>query len=170
MSSHQNQKLVQFFENSNFEIVPMYFELDGNFPNHHPDPSDEHTLEDIKKELASGEFDFGFAYDGDADRIGLYDETGKFVDSHHILLLLLLYLGKYKGQKGHVIITFSVTDKMKKLAALLNLPIEVTAIGFKYIADIMTQKDVLVGGEESGGRGGGEVGASLHEFVIARRP
>jgi phosphomannomutase len=93
----------------------------------------------------------GIATDGDADRIGLYDETGKFVDSHHILLLLLLYLGKYKGQKGHVIITFSVTDKMKKLAALLNLPIEVTAIGFKYIADIMTQKDVLVGGEESGG-------------------
>lgn len=51
---------------------------DGTFPNHHPDPSDEHNLEDIKKELASGEFDFGFAYDGDADRIALLSKNYNF--------------------------------------------------------------------------------------------
>ena len=51
---------------------------DGNFPNHHPDPSDEHTLEDLKKELATKKYDFGFAYDGDADRIALLSQKYNF--------------------------------------------------------------------------------------------
>ena len=93
----------------------------------------------------------GLANDGDADRIGLYDEDGQFVDSHHILLLLLQYFYQYKKMTGNVVITFSVTDKMKKMAEIFGLPVEVTKIGFKYIAEIMTQQDVLVGGEESGG-------------------
>lgn len=93
----------------------------------------------------------GIANDGDADRIGMYDEDGNFVDSHHLLLLLLLYMYKYKELTGKVIITFSVTDKMRKLAKLFGLEYTVTKIGFKYIAEIMTQEDVLVGGEESGG-------------------
>lgn len=93
----------------------------------------------------------GIAHDGDADRIGMYDEDGNFVDSHHILLLLLLYLFKYKNQTGKVVITFSVTEKMKKMAELFGLESEVTKIGFKYIAEIMNNEDVLVGGEESGG-------------------
>lgn len=93
----------------------------------------------------------GLANDGDADRIGLYDEDGNFVDSHHILLLLLLYLHKYKGMSGKVVFTFSVTDKLKKMAEKFGLPYEITKVGFKYIAEIMVQEDVLVGGEESGG-------------------
>jgi phosphomannomutase len=93
----------------------------------------------------------GLATDGDADRIGMFDEDGNFVDSHHILLILLLYLHKYKGMSGKVVYTFSVTDKMKKLADKYKLPSECTKIGFKYIAEIMTNEDVLVGGEESGG-------------------
>jgi phosphomannomutase len=62
-----------------------------------------------------------------------------------------LYLHKYKGLSGDVVITFSVTDKMKVMADKFGLPCEITKIGFKYIAEIMTQRDVLVGGEESGG-------------------
>jgi phosphomannomutase len=93
----------------------------------------------------------GLANDGDADRIGMYDEDGNFVDSHHLLLILLLYLHKYKGMRGKVVFTFSVTDKMKKMAEKFGLPYEITKVGFKYIAEIMTQEDVLVGGEESGG-------------------
>ena len=96
-------------------------------------------------------FNLGLANDGDADRIGLFDENGKFVDSHHILLLLLKYFYEVKKMKGKVIVTFSVTDKMKKLAQHYGLDIEVTKIGFKYIAEIMLKEDVLVGGEESGG-------------------
>ena len=81
----------------------------------------------------------------------MYDGDGKFVDSHHLLLLLLWYMHDYKGLKGKVIVTFSVTDKMKKFAKSLGLEVEVTKIGFKYIAEIMINDDVLVGGEESGG-------------------
>ncbi|HNE29479.1 MAG: phosphoglucomutase/phosphomannomutase family protein [Saprospiraceae bacterium] len=93
----------------------------------------------------------GLANDGDADRIGMYDEDGNFVDSHHLLLILLLYLYKYKNMRGKVVFTFSVTDKMKKMAEQFGLPYEITKVGFKYIAEIMTKEDVLVGGEESGG-------------------
>lgn len=93
----------------------------------------------------------GIAHDGDADRIGMYDEDGNFVDSHHLLLILLLYLYKYKNLRGKVVFTFSVTDKLKKMAEKFGLPYEITKVGFKYIAEIMTQEDVLVGGEESGG-------------------
>lgn len=116
----------------------------------------------------------GLANDGDADRIGLYDEDGNFVDSHHILLILLLYLHKYKGMSGKVVFTFSVTDKMKKMAEKFGLPYEITKVGFKYIAEIMTQEDVLVGGEESGGlavkghipeRDGVWIGLLVFEFM-----
>jgi len=100
---------------------------------------------------SSGEIDLGLANDGDADRIGLFDHEGNFIDSHHILLLLLYYLYKHKNLDGKVIVTFSVTDKMKLLAEKFGLDFEVTKIGFKYIAEIMTKEDILVGGEESGG-------------------
>ncbi len=93
----------------------------------------------------------GLANDGDADRIGMYDEDGYFVDSHHLLLILLLYLHRYKGMSGKVVFTFSVTDKLRKMAEIFGLPYAITPVGFKYIAEIMTCEDVLVGGEESGG-------------------
>jgi phosphomannomutase len=116
----------------------------------------------------------GLANDGDADRIGLFDEDGNFVDSHHILLILLLYLHKYKQLNGKVVFTFSVTDKMKKMAEKFGLPYEITKIGFKYIAEIMVNEDVLVGGEESGGlavkghipeRDGVWIGLMVFEFM-----
>ena len=99
----------------------------------------------------SPEITIGIANDGDADRIGLFDSNGNFVDSHHILLILLLYQVKYKQQTGKVVVTFSVTEKMQKLASIFGLEIEVTKIGFKYIAEIMANENVVVGGEESGG-------------------
>ena len=93
----------------------------------------------------------GLANDGDADRIGMFDENGNFVDSHHLLLLLMYYMVKVKNETGDVIITFSVTDKVKKLAEHYGLKTEITKIGFKYIAEKMLTSDVVVGGEESGG-------------------
>lgn len=93
----------------------------------------------------------GLATDGDADRIGLYDENANFVDSHHILLLLIDYLVKYKGLTGKVVTTFSCTKKISRLCAHYNLPHQITKIGFKYICEIMLNENVIVGGEESGG-------------------
>jgi phosphomannomutase len=93
----------------------------------------------------------GLANDGDADRIGLYDEDGNFVDSHHILLMLLMYMRQYKGYDGKVAVTFSVTEKMIDLANQYKLDTQVTKIGFKYLAEIMAKEDCIVAGEESGG-------------------
>lgn len=116
-----------------------------------PEPIGRNLMEFSELIAHDKSIKLGIANDGDGDRIGLFDEDGKFVDSHHILLLLLNYLYEHKKMTGKVIITFSVTDKMKKMADLFGLDYEVTKIGFKYIADIMTTEDVLVGGEESGG-------------------
>jgi phosphomannomutase len=95
--------------------------------------------------------DCALATDGDADRIGLYDSRGEFVDSHHIILLLIHYLVKYKGMSGKVAIAFSVTPRVYKMCEHYGLAHTTTKIGFKEIAAIMVEEDVLLGGEESGG-------------------
>ncbi len=95
--------------------------------------------------------DYGLATDGDADRIGLYDHEGNFIDAHHIILLLIHYLHQHKGMTGKVVTAFSVSVKIKKLCEQYDLPLEITKIGFKYICGHMVEEDVLLGGEESGG-------------------
>jgi phosphomannomutase len=101
--------------------------------------------------LADGDIDCGLATDGDADRIGLYDSKGNFVDSHHIILLLIKYLVEEKKYTGKVVNAFSVTPKVKKMCDYFGLEYQVVKIGFKHIAGIMLEEDVLLGGEESGG-------------------
>jgi phosphomannomutase len=95
--------------------------------------------------------DFGLCTDGDADRIGIYDGRGNFIDAHHIILMLIYVLHEYRELSGKVVIAFSVSDKVKKLCEHFGLEVEVTKIGFKYICEKMITEDVLVGGEESGG-------------------
>lgn len=95
--------------------------------------------------------DFGLCTDGDADRIGIYDGQGNFIDAHHIILMLIYVLHEYRELRGKVVIAFSVSDKVKKLCEHFGLEVEVTKIGFKYICEKMITEDVLVGGEESGG-------------------
>lgn len=98
-----------------------------------------------------GNIDCALATDGDADRIGLYNGKGEFIDSHHIILLLIHYMVKYKKMTGKVVIAFSVTPRVEKMCKHYGLEIQTTKIGFKEIASIMVEDDVLLGGEESGG-------------------
>jgi len=100
---------------------------------------------------SSKSIDIGIANDGDADRIGIINKKGDFIDSHHIILLLIYYLVKHKNYSGKIITAFSVTEKAKKLCAYFNLKNEVVKIGFKHIAGHFLNEDVLLGGEESGG-------------------
>ena len=93
----------------------------------------------------------GLATDGDADRIGFFDENGRFVDSHHLILLLIEYLVDHKNMSGKVVKSFSVSDKVGKLCELKGLDTITTKIGFKYICEYMVEDDVLIGAEESGG-------------------
>lgn len=130
----------------------LHAEYNPSFMGQAPEPIGRNLTELSELIANHNSISLGIANDGDADRIGLFDENGEFVDSHHILLLLLMYQYEYKNIKtGKVILTFSVTDKLKKLADIYGLPYEVTKIGFKYIAEIMAEEDVIVGGEESGG-------------------
>ena len=115
-----------------------------------PEPI-ERNLEEDGELLVASKCDAGIANDGDADRIGMFDEKGRFVDSHRILALLVDYLARDRGETGTVVKTFSTTDMLDRLADDLDLPLEVTPIGFKYIGEKILDGDVLVGGEESGG-------------------
>lgn len=129
----------------------IHCEHNPNFGTNAPEPILK-NLKELQLLMQNNEnLQLGLATDGDADRIGLMDEKGNFVDSHHIILLLIHYLYKYKNLSGKVAVSFSCTQKIKNLCELYNLPYEVTPIGFKYICEIMTTEDVLVGGEESGG-------------------
>ncbi|MEM9528331.1 MAG: phosphoglucomutase/phosphomannomutase family protein, partial [Bacteroidota bacterium] len=130
----------------------LHCEVNPGFDGQAPEPIGR-NLQELSATIKNDpSLALGIANDGDADRIGLFNADGVFVDSHHILLLLLMYQYEYKGIKeGEVILTFSVTDKLKQLAEMYGLDYEVTKIGFKYIAEIMAERDVIVGGEESGG-------------------
>ena len=131
--------------------VLLHCDYNPSFRGQAPEPI-HRNLEELSNYIKShAEIQLGLANDGDADRIGMYDADGNFVDSHHILLLLLLYMRKYKKESGKVVVTFSVTEKMQQMAEQFGLETEITKIGFKYIAEIMSTEDVIVGGEESGG-------------------
>lgn len=125
-----------------------------------------------QKDIASG-----LAVDGDADRIGLLNSKGEFVDSHHIILMLINYLYNYKKEEGLVINTFSCTDRVRQMCEQFGLTNKVTKVGFKHICEIMLNdpRNTLVGGEESGGiavsghipeRDGIWVGLMIWEYMV----
>lgn len=132
-------------------IVTLHCDENPGFHGQAPEPIHRNLLELSKLIREDNSIMCGLANDGDADRIGMYDEAGNFVDSHHIILLLIHYLHKYKGYSGKVVIAFSVSEKVKRLCEHYGLDYEVTKIGFKYICGKMVVEDVLLGGEESGG-------------------
>ncbi len=137
------------------EILPgiktIHQKQDYAFGNTPPEPL-EKNLESFKDLVASDPgIILGIAVDGDADRIALIDENGTYIDSHHIILLLIHYLAGYRKEKGNVITGFSSTVKVEKLAEHYGLPVRRVRIGFKEISRCMVKEDVLVGGEESGG-------------------
>lgn len=133
------------------DVIDLHCEYNPSFMGQAPEPLDKNLQEFASLIKNSTDINFGFANDGDADRIGVYDSKGNFIDSHHVLLLLIHYLFKYKGMTGKVVVSFSVSPKIKKMCKAYGLECEVTKIGFKYICEIMVNEDVLVGGEESGG-------------------
>lgn len=134
------------------DITFLHCEHNPGFEGQAPEPIHRNLTEFSEMlKLSEGDLDCGLAVDGDADRIGLYNSNGEFIDSHHIILLLTYYLAKEKKMTGKVVNAFSVSPKIKKLCNELGLEYQVTKIGFKYIAGHMVSEDVLVGGEESGG-------------------
>ena len=122
------------------------------FPGLNPEPIEPHVA-DLRRAVVEFEYDAGFATDGDADRVGAVDCDGTFIDSHKIFSVLLNHLAGDLKLRGEVVKTFSTTQMIDKLAAKYELPLHVTPIGFKYICELMLKRNILMGGEESGGIG-----------------
>lgn len=95
--------------------------------------------------------DVGIILDGDADRVGLGDENGNFIDQLRVYGLLGYYFLELRGERGPIVKTISTTKMLNKLGAIYDIPIYETGVGFKYIAPKMTEVNALIGGEESGG-------------------
>ncbi len=89
--------------------------------------------------------------DGDADRLGIGDEHGQFVNQLRVYALLAYYLLEVRGQRGPIVKTLSTTTMLNKLGELYHVPVYETGVGFKYVAPKMIETDAMIGGEESGG-------------------
>lgn len=95
----------------------------------------------------------GLATDGDADRIGILDEKGRFVTQLQVFALLALYLLEVRGERGPIVKSITTTDMMYRLGELYSVPVFETPVGFKYLGPKMMSENALIGGEESGGFG-----------------
>ena len=95
--------------------------------------------------------DVGRITNGDADRLGIGDENGAFVNQLRVYGLLAYYLLEVRGARGPIVKTLSTTTLLNRLGALYDVPVYETGVGFKYVAPKMTETDALIGGEESGG-------------------
>jgi len=89
--------------------------------------------------------------DGDADRCGIGDENGEFINQLRVYALLAFYLLEVRGQRGAIVKTLSTTGMLNKLGKLYDVPVYETGVGFKYVAPKMMETDAMIGGEESGG-------------------
>ncbi len=129
---------------------------DPMFGGVNPEPIEPH-IRAVQEAVVKGGFDAGFCADGDGDRIGAVDRKGVFVTPHQIFSLLLWHLAGTRKLPGDVAKTFSSTKMIDKIAAKNGRKLYETPIGFKYICELMLERDILLGGEESGG-----IGTKLH--------
>lgn len=142
--------LARLFEEAGIAFTEIHGEHNPLFPGINPEPIDPH-LADLSQAVRKSKSDAGFATDGDADRIGAVDAQGSTVDSHKVFSILLRHLVAERRLKGEVVKTVSTTEMVAKIASKYGLPLHVTPIGFKYVCDLMLARDILIGGEESGG-------------------
>ncbi|PYQ28560.1 MAG: hypothetical protein DMF56_15080 [Acidobacteria bacterium] len=141
-------------EGSGTHVDTIRGEVNPSFGGVNPEPIPE-NLGAARDAMRSGNYDLAICNDGDADRLGILDERGDFVSPHKIISLLALYLVREKKRAGEIVKTFSTSRLVEKVARALGATLHETAIGFKYVADLMLARDVLLGGEESGGIGFG---------------
>ncbi|MBU1298335.1 MAG: phosphoglucomutase/phosphomannomutase family protein [Bacteroidetes bacterium] len=163
------------------QIVPdcqqIHATFNPSFEGINPEPI-EINLTELKAKVKLGKFDIGIATDGDADRLGVVDEKGNYVDPHRVFSLLLKYLVEEKKLKGEVAKSFTVTDIVDKQCAKYGIKLHTTPVGFKYICQLMNERKIIIGGEESGGLGvfghiperdGVYLGLLIGEIIVKRK-
>ena len=132
-------------------VIPINAERNPIFPGMRaPEPIDQ-NLSKLKKVVKESGADVGIAFDGDADRVGLVDEKGRFVNQLQVFGLLAYYLLEIKGWRGPLVKSLSTTSMVTRLGELYNVPVFETPVGFKHIGPKMLEVKAIIGGEESGG-------------------
>ena len=144
--------LTGIFAERGVQCVAIRQELNPLFPGINPEPIEPHVAL-LQETVVREKCDAGLATDGDADRIGAVAEDGSFVDSHKIFCVLLRWLLERKKWPGEVVRAFNTTRMIDRIAAKYGRKLHETPIGFKYVADLMMEREILMGGEESGGIG-----------------
>src|SRR5579864_7269146 len=144
--------LTGIFKERGVHCVAIRQELNPLFPGINPEPIEPHVAM-LQETVVHEKCDAGLATDGDADRIGAVAEDGSFVDSHKIFCVLLRWLLERKKWPGEVVRAFNTTRMIDRIAARHGRKLHETSIGFKYVADLMMEREILMGGEESGGIG-----------------
>ena len=132
--------------------VAIRQELNPLFPGINPEPI-EANAKMLQETVVREKCDAGLAIDGDADRVGAVAEDGSFVDAHKILCVLMRWLLERKKWPGDVTRAFNTTRMADRIAAKYGRRLHETCIGFKYVADLMMDHEIVIGGEESGGIG-----------------
>ena len=144
--------LAQIFQSREIQHVAIRQELNPLFPGINPEPIEPH-VEMLRQTVLKEGCHAGLATDGDADRIGAIAEDGSFVDSHKCFAVLLRWVLERKKWSGDVVRAFNTTGMVDRIAAKHGRKLIECPIGFKYIADLMMEREIVVGGEESGGIG-----------------
>jgi phosphomannomutase len=137
------------FDRLGAEIIPLYFELDGNFPNHEANPIDPANLRDLQKAVLAEKADLGLAFDGDADRCFLVDENGETVDPS--LLTALIASRELAKHPGATIIHSLISSRtvVEVINELGGVPVR-SRVGHSYIKALMAETGAVFGGEHSG--------------------
>jgi phosphomannomutase len=132
-------------------ITEIHSERNPSFPEmSRPEPIHPNIDAALKKGREIGA-DVILITDGDADRCGIADENGRFLDQLRVYALLAMYLLEVRGQRGPIVKTLSTTSMLEALGKIHGVPVHETGVGFKYVAPKMMETDAIIGGEESGG-------------------
>jgi len=136
-------------ERLNIDLIPMYFELDGNFPNHEANPIEAKNLKDLQKRVKKEKADIGLAFDGDADRCFLINEKGELVNPSALTSLIAVH--QLKTKPGSTIIYNLISSKAVSEVISENGGIGVRSrVGHSYIKSLMAESGAIFGGEHSG--------------------
>jgi len=144
--------LPGIFAERGVQYVAIRQELNPLFPGINPEPIQPHIAM-LQETVVREKCDAGLATDGDADRIGAVAEDGSFVDAHKIFSVLLYWLLERKKWPGEIVRAFNTTKMLDRIAKKYGRTLHETPIGFKYVADLMMEREIMMGGEESGGIG-----------------
>jgi phosphomannomutase len=149
MAGHTAPAVFDRLGDDRVELVPMYFELDGTFPNHEANPIDPDTLVDLQARVVAERADIGLAFDGDADRCFLVDEQGRAVSPS--TLTALIASRELAKQPGATVIHNLITSRaVPELVSELGGVAVRTRVGHSYIKATMAETDAVFGGEHSG--------------------